>query len=328
MNRFFSHLIDRHQTFGEQQKNTPKVQPRPKSRFESEPVSAPTVDNTRNNEAGAIENQPSSTEMETNSTEMLDSLNLSSLSPLLAGQQNQMQSSEKLTDSKLQPIDDGSKSMEAITVKLNQQPSVQEQGKGTLDTQHLAGIETIPDPDGTTDKPTTHAFSLQSGINSRIEDILLRLQHSTTANTANTENKGDARQPDRATSVDSTPVEMPVSDLPHPLFVSAEITPKESVHLAKEDTTTDSDQANKQTTHPSGLLQTPNWLAQRQADINQRWQQSNTHAATEPVVNVTIGRIEVRAIQTEKKQHTTPKKPSGVMSLDAYLKQRESRGRA
>ncbi len=45
------------------------------------------------------------------------------------------------------------------------------------------------------------------------------------------------------------------------------------------------------------------------------------------IVNVTIGRVEVRAVPQEpQKKKTASKKPSGVMTLDDYLKQREGGG--
>lgn len=50
-------------------------------------------------------------------------------------------------------------------------------------------------------------------------------------------------------------------------------------------------------------------------------------AKTEPVINVSIGRVEVRAVQTEAPKTTRhAKKPVGVMPLDEYLKKRDDRG--
>ena len=78
-----------------------------------------------------------------------------------------------------------------------------------------------------------------------------------------------------------------------------------------------------------GLLLVPNWLTAMQVDLNNRWQEMNSKEEVEPVVNVTIGRVEVRAVQSNPvKQPKTANKPSGVMSLDDYLKQREHRGQA
>lgn len=78
----------------------------------------------------------------------------------------------------------------------------------------------------------------------------------------------------------------------------------------------------------AGAMQIPDWLTDMQADFNARWQRMNTQTKTEPVINVTIGRIEVRAVQAETtKKPKAHHKPSGVMSLDDYLRQRENRGR-
>jgi hypothetical protein len=78
----------------------------------------------------------------------------------------------------------------------------------------------------------------------------------------------------------------------------------------------------------AALLQPPAWLASVQADLQNRRQQSSPQSGSEPIINITIGRIEIRAVQS--KSATMPKssqKPSGIMSLDDYLKQRENRGR-
>ena len=75
---------------------------------------------------------------------------------------------------------------------------------------------------------------------------------------------------------------------------------------------------------PRGLLQIPTWLSERQSELRQ----GNglflkaSRVETEPVTNVTIGRIEVRATPREVEQSERKKKPSGVMSLDKYLRQR------
>jgi len=48
---------------------------------------------------------------------------------------------------------------------------------------------------------------------------------------------------------------------------------------------------------------------------------------TEPVINVTIGRIEIRAVQDrEHKEGARQAKPSGIMSLDQFLQRRTSGG--
>ncbi len=80
----------------------------------------------------------------------------------------------------------------------------------------------------------------------------------------------------------------------------------------------------QQGAHQAGLLQTPDWLAEMQSSLTERWQALNAQTEPEPVINVTIGRVEVRAIQTASP--TPPpqpdKKPGGIMSLSDYLEQR------
>jgi hypothetical protein len=79
---------------------------------------------------------------------------------------------------------------------------------------------------------------------------------------------------------------------------------------------------------PHELLIPPAWLMEVQSRFGERWQSQKSKMETEPVINVTIGRVEVRATQarTESKPKRQ-KKPTGVMSLDDYLKQREHRER-
>lgn len=79
----------------------------------------------------------------------------------------------------------------------------------------------------------------------------------------------------------------------------------------------------------AGLLELPGWLNGLQAELQNLREGASAAPQTqpEPVINVTIGRVEVRAVQatTAQRAQRSPK-PSGIMSLDEYLKQRESRG--
>ncbi len=74
-----------------------------------------------------------------------------------------------------------------------------------------------------------------------------------------------------------------------------------------------------------GVLQPPDWLRNIQADLQSRWQPPPKQTNSEPVVNVSIGRVEIRAEQAAVAQPKARQKPSGVMSLGTYLKQRENR---
>lgn len=68
-----------------------------------------------------------------------------------------------------------------------------------------------------------------------------------------------------------------------------------------------------------GLLEAPAWLPGRQTELHKGLLLEDSKAG-EPVVNVTIGRIEVRAAPPPASgQPRRKKKPSGVMSLDKYL---------
>ncbi|MGZ8158731.1 MAG: hypothetical protein ACXWT4_07970 [Methylobacter sp.] len=74
-----------------------------------------------------------------------------------------------------------------------------------------------------------------------------------------------------------------------------------------------------------GAFQIPGWLTELQTELTGRWREINTKSQAEPVpvINVTIGRVEVRAINTEPPKPTPAQgKPKGVLSLDDYLKLR------
>lgn len=82
-------------------------------------------------------------------------------------------------------------------------------------------------------------------------------------------------------------------------------------------------------TDQSGALLVPDWLAALQAELNNRWPDVNAHSESERVVNVTIGRVEIRATNPGPAQQASAlEKPKGVLSLDDYLKQRECKGRS
>lgn len=72
-----------------------------------------------------------------------------------------------------------------------------------------------------------------------------------------------------------------------------------------------------------GLLEAPAWLAGEQSQVYRELFSMDSKAEAEPVINVTIGRIEVRANRSPApEQPRKRKKPSGVMSLDQYLDRR------
>lgn len=165
-------------------------------------------------------------------------------------------------------------------------------------------------------------------FNQSIQEILLRL------NTQQEQQKGAAEEnaglQDKPISLDIETTILPESSETAPKLISP---PTGAVPGQL------GDERKEPEAHPlqpepleiqqSGLLQPPPWLTKMRADSFRRNQEetSQTQASPEPVINVTIGRVEVRATRTpfvskpEKRQ-----RPSGVMSLDEYLKQRENRG--
>lgn len=99
----------------------------------------------------------------------------------------------------------------------------------------------------------------------------------------------------------------------------------DSHSLLKDDERSNRNILEQHVPQQTGSLQAPAWLTEMQAELNKQIQAMQKKA--ESVINVTIGRVEVRAVQAEREKTARPKKPSGVMSLDDYLKQRE-RGKA
>ena len=76
------------------------------------------------------------------------------------------------------------------------------------------------------------------------------------------------------------------------------------------------------------LLAPPSWFSEMQAHANLQKNKSNSKPPPQPVVHVTIGRIEIKAIKPkETPRARKPQKPSGVMSLEKYLHQSRRGGR-
>lgn len=71
------------------------------------------------------------------------------------------------------------------------------------------------------------------------------------------------------------------------------------------------------------LLEAPEWLAGKQSQLHKELFTMESKAEAEPVINVTIGRIEVRAVKQQEPpppRRFVPPKPK--LSLDDYLEQR------
>jgi hypothetical protein len=79
---------------------------------------------------------------------------------------------------------------------------------------------------------------------------------------------------------------------------------------------------------PPGVLQVPDGTAEIQARLSDRRGERRPPAESESTVNVTIGRIDIRAVGKER-QHRTSRAtaPSRIMSLEDYLQKRDGRRR-
>lgn len=190
--------------------------------------------------------------------------------------------------------------------------------------------ETLP---GTIPTVETHAhasetvFGIEGDLDQRINDMLARLKdHQTPRPAEQAEARvlgrsiGDEADNPVASENDRTarpPLIAPLSDEYE--NSSASVADQEPYAAVSDDRDTFRD----------GLLAPPDGLADMQAEFNRRWNELNRSSEPDPVVNVTIGRVEVRAVQADipqKERRQRKPKPSGVMSLEEYLNQRERRG--
>jgi len=103
--------------------------------------------------------------------------------------------------------------------------------------------------------------------------------------------------------------------------ISLESTSTQEQQLDRQDSISADDKEN--TTH-YGRLEIPPWLPDLVSQFNPCMPKKP--AKVEPVINVTIGRVEVRAVQTQAPINTLgPIKINRVMTLDEYLERREGR---
>ncbi|MFA6162545.1 MAG: hypothetical protein WC685_03840 [Methylobacter sp.] len=173
-----------------------------------------------------------------------------------------------------------------------------------------------------TDQTKSNAVANEQGLANGIEETIRRLKNQT--NNAKEGQRGfEGYVQTLPTNTVKTEVD-PLVTLPaHP-----EITGEQSADPQNKATNYQVQTANTPINSQGGSLQIPAWLTGMQTDLNSRWREINAQSQAEPVINVTIGRVEIRATNPESaKPGRADKKPTGVMSLDDYLKQRENKGR-
>lgn len=333
MNSFLENLIDRHQEVRGHHEGLGeghKVQPRPKARYEGEAFVTANANNDQSDDYGIVQSaqsdldpRPFAGPHDSRSREghTADNILSSTVRPPMEmqGIPNRGISNAGEGDR----LDAVNERISALAVTLDGKHKVQEEGARSSGNQQSRPKEAISSSTHDANGMSTASLSIEGELNDRIQEILQRLDHQQLA-IPNTENEkidttnADSTKPKAGEFAE--PVQAPISrKLTH-----TRVNPSTTASLQAKSSEPDSSAAPD-----PGLLQMPDWLTQMQAELNHRWQGLNQKAETEQVVNVTIGRVEVRAVQEESSgQAKRQKKPSGVLSLDDYLKHRESGGRS
>lgn len=338
MNSFLGNLIDRHQEFSDHREIGYKVEPRPKAIFETETITsvAPDTDPGRDfgieqrsepgSETGSLLTRRYPDAVETLNTDKTSASQ--NQSPLETRKSSDNKSSSSIDNHR---FDDINERIKTLSLKMMQKQSTQKEERIPLDDQNVQGAEALPDLNVRPETLSDKHFSLGSELNNRIQKVLQHLQTQSARTTLlDGDNQSDnhiLQQPDLL-QIPNQSSDLSLEEIIEPakFRIQPEINSEKSNRLTKAKTQNDNGQSDNSVLQQAGLLQIPNWLTQMQADINNRWHEISNKTETEPVVNVTIGRVEVRATQaqTPKKLKETSK-PSGVMNLDEYLKQRERR---
>lgn len=164
----------------------------------------------------------------------------------------------------------------------------------------------------------TEEYLLENTLEQRIHAMLKRLTDNPSS-TASSPDQNEQRQQSSNTLLSN------LHETKNPLSnsnASLEPAPASSVQTPQEENNVSENQA---VAEHNSQLEAPPWLADMASQLSQRLQEKETQA--EAVINVTIGRVEVRAVQAETPKsvrHTS--KLTGVMTLDDYLKRRDNRG--
>ena len=169
-------------------------------------------------------------------------------------------------------------------------------------------------------------YRFEGELDNRIRTMLARLQDRQNVRPAeyaetNNSDQSVVTKPDNADDTEKDRAAQPL--LVAPLFdVSEKVGSSDTDQERQRAFATDNLDISR-----DGSLEPPTWFFDIQAEFNRRWNELDSKSEPEPVINVTIGRVEVRAVQADApKKAKHQKKPSGVMSLDEYLNQRERRG--
>lgn len=322
MSHFLQNLITRHQPDHINLESTEIVQPRPKSRFETDQgvgnyTNFESDNNTDSVQAGNV--KPADGSILTQTDFAIPSESAES------GQEFSNQSSVSSQHVSEMPInqfdadnhsDDLDARIASLKLKATKKPMIGEPPIHSL--PNFPDKQTLEEPRLDTFEKSSNSLdlSLTETLNQRIQTILNRLNSPVIEQ--NDELKNNQTEPHPLSDNRNQVV---VQESHSGIHSKPELNSIQSVMNIKEQA--EESRSSQYDANQFGLLQPPNWLAEIQSKLNNRWQQIQDHTKPDPVVNVTIGRVEVRAINAESPKQPKPRnKPTGVMNLDDYLKQR------
>lgn len=320
MSGFLLNMIHRHQGLVD------KVQPRIRSIFEPEPAPTAATDNAFANTADTAVKERPDTDFErpsafTNFKGMeKSSPETAPPEPLPIMFRESVQTNESGKVSGLNPPAENrigliNEQMQSLLARLAGKPETQEKFSDPHRLQKPASSEA-------TGQTAINIVSNEQGLSSRIEETLKRLT-SQASYSKDSQSEFEDHTHLAPAHADQTEAD-PLARLPRQTGNKA----GESGEALHKPTSVPAEPVNAAISSQAGTLQIPAWLTAMQTDVNNRLREIKAKSQAEPVINVTIGRVEVRAINTESaKSGVTSKKPTGVMNLDDYLKQRESKGR-
>lgn len=320
MTDFLQNMINRHQG------TVDKVQTRVRSMFEPEPASAVIEDNAFANEASTNIKERHDTGFEKQSVisrplgiEQPIPENLPP-APLALPFHQSVQGRESFGPADPHPLDKNhmdsmNEQIQSVLARLvrKSEPSEPLNGSTGLQKTVLSGA---------TNYTHNKVVSNETGRTNHIDEALRQLKTQT--------NKGKENQHSFEDLAQLSPVNVSKIETDRSPTLPAQLQTEgerfsESLNKSIKHQNQAADTSVKS---QSGSLQIPGWLTSMQTDLNKRWREITAQTHAEPVINVTIGRIEIRATNSQTaKPSSVQKKPTGVMSLDDYLKQRESKWR-
>jgi len=317
MTGFLLNIIHRHQG------TVDTVQPRMRSMFEPGPLSAADTDIilTGSAEVSVGENLDTEGTIQAFSTPPNAenaSSEISQAAALPDMLRHHPQPEERVANSKFNVLNESrmdsiSDQIQSLMARIGRASETSATLNGTISHEQVV-------PSQTTGRAASTVVSNESGLSHRIEETLRRLLIQT--NTAKDDPWGfedHARSPLNAGKIEADSLKILPAHLETKGERDDEQIRKSLIDQNQSDTSPDHNQ--------SGYLQTPVWLLSMQAELSNRWREINAQSQAEPVINVTIGRVEVRAVNSSPaKPDAGQKKPTGVMSLEEYLKRRESKG--